>query len=203
MGPTWGHLCHVGPRWAPCWPHEPCYQGGYIQGGVCGCFLTITVAVFTKQGWDHPLIILVWNSLRDLQRDIIERLCSSQEWNGLWFYKNPKLFVWPIFSTYSKLIAFISPPPPPPPPPKKKKKKKKAFPSSHRSASSTWNIANGLCLAISQVLLADKPHIWDLEKRVSILHKTSQIHFIVWRLLYFDLNMFLRVRLTISQLLFQ
>ena len=18
-----------GPRWAPCWPHEPCYQGGY------------------------------------------------------------------------------------------------------------------------------------------------------------------------------
>ena len=125
MGPTWGHLCHVGPRWAPCWPHDPCYQGGYIQGGVCGCLLTITVAVFTKQGWDHPLIILVWNSLRDLQRDIIERLCSSQEWNGLWFNKNPQLFVWPIFSTYSKLIAFISPPPPPPPPPKKKKKKKK------------------------------------------------------------------------------
>ena len=19
----------VGPRWAPCWPHEPCYQGLY------------------------------------------------------------------------------------------------------------------------------------------------------------------------------
>ena len=25
MGPTWGPP--VGPRWAPCWPHEPCYQG--------------------------------------------------------------------------------------------------------------------------------------------------------------------------------
>ena len=25
MGPTWV-LC-VGPRWAPCCPHEPCYQG--------------------------------------------------------------------------------------------------------------------------------------------------------------------------------
>ena len=28
---SWGqHGCHlgpVGPRWAPCWPHEPCYQG--------------------------------------------------------------------------------------------------------------------------------------------------------------------------------
>ena len=29
----WGqhgaHLGPVGPRWAPCWPHEPCYQGMY------------------------------------------------------------------------------------------------------------------------------------------------------------------------------
>ena len=28
---SWGqhgaHLGPVGPRWAPCWPHEPCYQG--------------------------------------------------------------------------------------------------------------------------------------------------------------------------------
>ena len=28
MGPTWGqHLGLTGPRWAPCWPHEPCYLG--------------------------------------------------------------------------------------------------------------------------------------------------------------------------------
>ena len=28
---SWGqhgvHLGPVGPKWAPCWPHEPCYQG--------------------------------------------------------------------------------------------------------------------------------------------------------------------------------
>ena len=28
---SWGqhraHLGPVGPRWVPCWPHEPCYQG--------------------------------------------------------------------------------------------------------------------------------------------------------------------------------
>ena len=24
------HLGPVGPRWAPCWPHEPCYQGCVI-----------------------------------------------------------------------------------------------------------------------------------------------------------------------------
>ena len=31
MGPTWGlhgaHLRPTGPRWAPCWPHDPCYLG--------------------------------------------------------------------------------------------------------------------------------------------------------------------------------
>ena len=21
----------TGPRWSPCWPHEPCYQGGRIE----------------------------------------------------------------------------------------------------------------------------------------------------------------------------
>ena len=26
LGPTWDPLGPVGPRWAPCWPHEPCYQ---------------------------------------------------------------------------------------------------------------------------------------------------------------------------------
>ena len=32
MGPTYGaHLGPVGPRWAPYWPHEPCYQIGLLQ----------------------------------------------------------------------------------------------------------------------------------------------------------------------------
>ena len=41
MGPTWGHsgahLGPAGPRWAPCWPHEPCYQGSWplIHSHVC------------------------------------------------------------------------------------------------------------------------------------------------------------------------
>ena len=28
MGHTWGR--QVRPRWAPCWPHEPCYQGSFV-----------------------------------------------------------------------------------------------------------------------------------------------------------------------------
>ena len=27
MGPTWGPSGPTGPKWAPCWPHEPCYLG--------------------------------------------------------------------------------------------------------------------------------------------------------------------------------
>ena len=36
---SWGqhgaHLGPVGPRWAPCWPHEPSNQGMYSQRLVC------------------------------------------------------------------------------------------------------------------------------------------------------------------------
>ena len=32
MGSTWGpHLGPVGPRWAPWWPHEPCFQGDFVH----------------------------------------------------------------------------------------------------------------------------------------------------------------------------
>ena len=34
-GPHKAHLGHVGPRWAPCWLHEPCYQASYCNGVFC------------------------------------------------------------------------------------------------------------------------------------------------------------------------
>ena len=34
MGLTWANLGPLGPRWAPCWPHEPCYQR-YILSPSC------------------------------------------------------------------------------------------------------------------------------------------------------------------------
>ena len=40
MGPTNGaHLVPVGPRWAPCWPHEPCYLGQYADIMTWKCWL--------------------------------------------------------------------------------------------------------------------------------------------------------------------
>ena len=40
------HLGPVGPRWAPCWNHEPCYQGlnGLIMRE-CGC---VPILVFCR-----------------------------------------------------------------------------------------------------------------------------------------------------------
>ena len=31
MGQHGAHLGPLGPRWAPCWPHEPYYQGVYLS----------------------------------------------------------------------------------------------------------------------------------------------------------------------------
>ena len=33
-GPHGAHLGPVGPRWAPCWPHEPCYRGRRYSGNL-------------------------------------------------------------------------------------------------------------------------------------------------------------------------
>ena len=40
------HLGPVGPRWAPYWPHEPCYQGTY---GVCWKPTVIWRLVYEKR----------------------------------------------------------------------------------------------------------------------------------------------------------
>ena len=42
MGQHWVHLGPVGPRWAPCWPHEPCYQGSVYP------HYPRTVMIFTR-----------------------------------------------------------------------------------------------------------------------------------------------------------
>ena len=45
IGPTWGHLGPVGPRWAPCWPDEPCYEGFYDTNAVIGVHITNVITI--------------------------------------------------------------------------------------------------------------------------------------------------------------
>ena len=53
------HLGPVGPRWAPLWPHETCYQGWvqrahYIQDVCmqfvfcCGCIITVSLTIYLR-----------------------------------------------------------------------------------------------------------------------------------------------------------
>ena len=50
-GPHGAHLGPVGPRWAPCWPHESCYQGLLCKFNLlcsessCHCLLPVWVNV--------------------------------------------------------------------------------------------------------------------------------------------------------------
>ena len=48
---TWGqygtHMGPVGPRWAPCWPHEPCYAS---PEGVVFFFGSVCASVFNAWG---------------------------------------------------------------------------------------------------------------------------------------------------------
>ena len=49
MGQHGAHLCPVGHRWAPCWPHGPCYLGG--QWVTTLIRLTVAVANCCFRSW--------------------------------------------------------------------------------------------------------------------------------------------------------
>ena len=59
---SWGqhgaHLGPVGPKWTPCWPHEPCYQG-YERD--IWCYLWVPGLIY--------ILLLSWQS--SMQYDII------------------------------------------------------------------------------------------------------------------------------------
>ena len=79
IGPTWAHLGMTGPRWAPCWPHEPCHLGSF------------PISRFPK--WTTLLLTMYWWEIND-----------SPAWFWGWMYFitfcNIPLTIHPIFMTY-------------------------------------------------------------------------------------------------------
>ena len=94
MGPTWGNLGPVGPRWALCWPHEPCYQDIHYESSIswprnwtkllllatnvhiCNkcltqglCMLYVLITELSLHIHTHRYIYIYWNAL-----------CSSLYW---------------------------------------------------------------------------------------------------------------------------
>ena len=60
MGPTW-----VGPKWAPCWPHEPCYQGPFflISGIIICLVLFIFQMNFTRINFQNAIFVVIFKQV--------------------------------------------------------------------------------------------------------------------------------------------
>ena len=55
MGPTWVSPGSRRPRWAPCWPHESCYQGR----GEALCTVSVGIQALSKL--EHLYILAILN----------------------------------------------------------------------------------------------------------------------------------------------
>ena len=66
MGHHGAHLGPVGPGWAPCWPHEPCYQGYSCNKSGMLCLKTLwalVVQVWNQWSWFWPHVSISYESL--------------------------------------------------------------------------------------------------------------------------------------------
>ena len=79
---SWGHhgahLGPVGPRWAPWWPHEPCFQGQYTT-----CFIThvallhqVPISIDRLSRYMHPhyKVCAIDSRITVLIGDILSRI---------------------------------------------------------------------------------------------------------------------------------
>ena len=95
MGPTW---VLSAPRWAPCWPHEPCYQGWYVTSvtpsvheskcnshawSLSGLFIFVTnlpVPICTyNYMWTHSLLLKKTNEGERNSRYLVWKTCLQCE----------------------------------------------------------------------------------------------------------------------------
>ena len=116
---SWGqhgtHLGPVGPRWSPCWPHEPCYQGCLIPGPL----FTEAEGRLTKRYHEDskPRYLMLYWSCRSVSTAasasvyVFVSVSVSASASA-----SVCLSVCPSLSLPLSLPLSIPPPPPPPPP---------------------------------------------------------------------------------------
>ena len=91
MGPTWAHLGPTGPRWASCWPHEPCYLGYHTSQNLRWRY-------FQMRSWrfNRRKQFAIWN-LQNFEKGLKDILfCLSVD-----------LHCPPKFSGYHKINSFV------------------------------------------------------------------------------------------------
>ena len=81
MGPTWGPPRSCRPRWAPCWPHEPCYEGGY-QKRISHCDMYIFNIFNCQAQWlcSNTFFILILRQV--LRMGSVLKTCCAQRYRG-------------------------------------------------------------------------------------------------------------------------
>ena len=79
---SWGqhgaHLGPVGPRWAPCWPHEPCYRG---------------LSEIQLYSWQHAqcILLFIWNYNIGIQRTFCKLIETGLKHRNMINYLQLKL----------------------------------------------------------------------------------------------------------------
>ena len=103
MGSTWGPPGSCRPRWAPCWPHEPCYQGRTIVRQIirrfafcCHKFIYIHIYIY--------VYIYIWITDASKSR-AFRTIFENKLWCLTWhiFYKNGRnlfIMVWMFSNVY-------------------------------------------------------------------------------------------------------
>ena len=122
MWPTWGPLGSFGPRWAPCWPHEFCYQGRFgwkygktilykkIRQGVLvlvGCNYSSTPQ-FNDSLAKHGMMFPVMASCLTALSHALDQYCMLLDWALRTYFNGGRVFVFLLQLTNS-----TQPPPPP------------------------------------------------------------------------------------------
>ena len=82
MGQHGAHLGPVGPRWAPCWPYEPCYQGCHGWSNCDSGHKGTECLLIIRTGCSVQVLFLVWSCIA---HSICEWLQYSIHWRlGSW-----------------------------------------------------------------------------------------------------------------------
>ena len=102
LGPT-------GPRWAPCWPHEPCYLGH-----VCISWDALHVSFLWNQCWNWSFYGLMWSddavpsAFDCISADVSspDPICSEQ-WR-YWFIFPETKMTWKLQITKLTIVLSIT-----------------------------------------------------------------------------------------------
>ena len=99
MGQTWGPLGSCLPRWAPCWHHEPCYQGR--NNPLMSIYSPRPGSAYISSRYNHVCTVIYLIYLETLNSAFAKITIG---YSVTWFIS---IFIW--FSVQSDYVCSICP----------------------------------------------------------------------------------------------